>query len=219
VKTDELIVELTRSLEPVERLRSPAVRLARWTMVSLGIAALGVLAIGPRADIATAIRQPAFAALGLMALVTGIAAAASALVLSIPGAERTPAQRGIPLSVVAVWVLTLVAMLNAGGAAWARLLALPLHAACIVEITGFAVVPAWGLFSMIRNGAPLSLGWSAGLAALAAASIGVTATQVVCPIDNPAHHLVGHLAPMALLTLGIAAARRRSLGWLGTHRC
>ncbi len=85
MKTDELIVELTRSLEPVERLRSPAVRLARWTMVSLSMAALGVLAIGPRADISTAIRQPPFAALGLMALVTSIASAASALVLSIPG--------------------------------------------------------------------------------------------------------------------------------------
>ncbi len=144
MKTDELIVELTRSLEPVERLRSPAVRLARWTMVSLSMAALGVLAIGPRADISTAIRQPSFAALALMALVTSIAAAASALVLSIPGEERTPAQRSVPLLVGAAWVLTLVAMLNAGGAAWTRLLALPVHAACLVEIAGFAVVPAMG---------------------------------------------------------------------------
>jgi hypothetical protein len=125
VKTDELIVELTRSLEPVERLRSPLVRLARWAMVSLSMAALGVLAIGPRADISTAIRQPSFAVLGLMALVTAIAAAASALVLSIPGGERTPAQRGVPLLVGTVWVLTLVAMLNAGGAAWTRFLRFP----------------------------------------------------------------------------------------------
>ena len=213
MKTDELIVELTRSLEPVERLRSPLVRLTRWAMVSLSVAALGVLAIGPRADISTAIRQPSFAVLGLMALVTAIGAAASALVLSIPGGERTPAQRGVPLLVGTVWVLTLVAMLNADGAAWTRLLALPVHAACLVEIAGFAVVPAWGLFAMIRHAAPLSLTWTAVLAALAAASIGVAATQIVCPVDDSAHHLVGHLAPMALLTLGIAAARRPSLRW------
>jgi hypothetical protein len=65
---------------------------------------------------------------------------------------------------------------------------------------------------MIRHAAPLSLTWTAVLAALAATSIGVAATQIVCPVDDSAHHLVGHLAPMALLTLGIAAAGAHPLG-------
>ncbi len=59
---------------------------------------------------------------------------------------------------------------------------------------------------MLRRAAPLRLTWSAVLATLAATSIGAAATQIVCPVDDPAHHLVGHIAPMALLTIGIAAA-------------
>ncbi len=213
MKTEQLIVELTRSLEPVEPLASPLVRLLRWTVVSLLISAAGVLVIGPRADIPIAIRQPAFAALAMMALVTSIASAASALVLSVPGAERSPAQRGVPLLVFSVWVMMLIAMLTAGGAPLARLLALPVHAACMVEIAGFALFPGWALFSMLHRAAPLQVTWSAVLATLAAVTLGAVATQIICPLDDPAHHLAGHVAPVALLTIGIAAARRRSLLW------
>lgn len=217
MKTEELIVELTRSLEPVEPLRSPRVRLVRWTLVSLAVTAIGVLVIGTRADISLAIRQPAFVALVLMALVTGIASAASALVLSIPGAERLPAQRSVPLLLGSGWVLTLVALLVAGGAPLARLLALPIHLACVVEIAGFAVIPGWALFGMLRRAAPLRVTWSAVFATLAATAIGAAATQIVCPLDDPAHHLVGHMTPMVLLTIGIAASRRRSLTWSHTR--
>jgi hypothetical protein len=218
VKTEEVIVELTRSLEPVEPLRSPRVRLVRWTLVSLAITSIGVLVIGPRADISLAMLRPAFVTLALLALVTGIASAASALVLSIPGAEHSPAQRSVPLLVGGAWVLTLVFMLVAGGAPLTRLVALPIHLACIVEIAGFAVIPGWALFGMLRRAAPLRVTWSAVLATLASTAIGAAATQIVCPLDDPAHHLVGHVAPMVVLTIGIAAMRRRSLTWSHTRR-
>ena len=168
MKTEQLIVELTRSLEPVEPLSSPLVRLLRWTGVSVLITVVGVLLIGPRADISLVIRQPAFAMLAMMALVTSIASAASALVLSVPGAERSPMQRGIPVFVFGAWAVMLIAMLAAGGAPLARLLALPVHAACMIEIVGFALVPGWALFAMLRRAAPLQVTWSAVLAALAA---------------------------------------------------
>jgi hypothetical protein len=150
----------------------------------------------------------------MLTIATGIAAAASALLLGIPGAERSPAQRSVALLLLAGWVASLAVMLVSGGAAMERLLALPVHAACAVEIAGFALVPGWALFNMLRHAAPLKRAWTAVLAALAATALGAAATQIVCPLDDPAHHLVGHMMPVVLFTIAGAAARQRSLIWL-----
>jgi hypothetical protein len=211
VKTEELIVQLTRSLEPVQPLSSPFVRLIRWAALSVSIGAIGVLAIGARADVGDAVREPAFTGLAILTIATGLAAAASALVLSVPGAERSPAQRGVPLLLFVGWVASLAVMLVSGGAAMARLMALPVHIACVIEIAGFALIPGWALFRMLRRAAPLKRAWTAVLAALAATALGAAATQIVCPIDDPAHHLAGHMAPTALFTAIAASARQRSL--------
>jgi hypothetical protein len=211
VKTDELIVQLARSLEPIEPLPSVSARLAAWTTAALSIAAAVVFVIGPRTDIASAIRQPAFATLAMMASLTAIASAALALVSSVPGAESHPVQRGVPFFLATGWGLTLTAMLIGGGAPIARLMALPIHAACVIQITGVAVIPGWTLLGMLRRAAPLRATWSAVLAALAASALGAAATQIICPVDDPAHLLIGHFVPMAVLTIGATAATRRSL--------
>jgi hypothetical protein len=214
VKTEELIVQLTRSLEPVQPLPSPFVRLIRWAALSFAIATLGVLAIGARADVADVVREPAFAALAMLAIATGIAAAASAFVLSVPGAERSPAQRAVPFVLFGGWVALLAVMLVSGGAALERLLALPVHALCIIEIAGFAFIPGWALFNMLRRAAPLKRTWTAVFAALAATALGAAATQILCPLDDPAHYLMGHIAPAVVFTVVAATARQRSLIWL-----
>jgi hypothetical protein len=214
VKTEDLIVQLTGSLEPVQPLAPPFVRLIRWTALSLGVATLGVLVIGARRDIADTLREPAFAALVVLAIATGIAAAASALILSVPGNERSPAQRSVPLLLFGGWAAALAVMLVSGGAALDRLIALPVHALCVIEIAGFALIPGWVLFNMLRRAAPLKPVWTAGLAALAATALGAAATQILCPIDDPAHHLVGHMTPALLFTMLGASLRQRSLIWL-----
>ena len=213
MKTEDLIVRLTRTLEPVVPLPRPMVRATRWAAISLAAAGAGAIVVGLRADLPAAIREPAFAILVVMAVLTAVSSAVSALVLSVPGEERSPAQRGVPILIAAFWTATLVAALAAGGDSIPRLLSLPVHPACVVEIGAFAAIPGWALFAMLRRAAPLHVGWSAALAGLAATALGAGATQLVCPIDDPAHHLVGHLLPMGLFTIGIAAARWRSLVW------
>jgi hypothetical protein len=104
-----------------------------------------------------------------------------------------------------------------GGDPVGRLLALPIHWACILEITGLAIVPGWMLFAMLRRAAPLQYAWSAALATLGAVGLSGAATQVICPIDDPAHQLVGHIAPVVLLAVSGAIAGRRSLNWLGAR--
>ena len=96
--------------------------------------ALGVIVIGPRADVLTAIREPAFAGLAVATFVTGLLSAAVAFVLSVPGAERSPLQRAMPLVAGGAWALLLIVLLTTSGDPGRRMLALPFHVLCLVEL-------------------------------------------------------------------------------------
>lgn len=214
MRTDELIVELARAAGPVRPLPRPSLRLARWTAATVPLIALGVFLIGPRADVLTVMSQPAFLGIAVTTFSTGLLAAACALVLGVPGAERPVLQRLLPLMAGGLWLVSLVVLLTAEGAPIRRLLEWPLHWACIIQIAGLSVVPGWALFGMVRCAAPLRRAWSGALATLAAVAIGAAATQFICPLDDPAHQLVGHLLPVAVLSMLGALAGQRNLNWL-----
>ena len=213
MRTDELIVQLARAAGPVQPLPGPFVRLAEWTAAAVPVTALGIIVIGPRADVWTAISQPTFAALALATLGTALFSAAGAFVLSVPGAERSPLQRAVPLVAGGVWALALVVLLTSGGDSVQRVLALPFHWACLIEIVGLSIVPGWALFAMLRGAAPLRRAWSAALATLAAVALASVATQVICPVDDPAHQIVGHMLPVGLVSACGAIVGRRLLNW------
>ena len=214
MRTDELIVELARAAGPIRPLSRPSVRLAQWTAAAVPLTAVCVIAIGPRRDVWHAIHQSTFVAIAAATLLTAVLAAAAAFVLSVPGAEGSPVPRLVPLTTGGVWALVLAVSLTRGGDPVQRLLALPFHWLCLIEIAGLGLVPGWGLFVMLRRAAPLRPAWSAALATLAAVALGAAATQILCPIDDPAHQLVGHFLPVAVLSAWGAVAGRRSLNWL-----
>ena len=214
MRTEELIVQLARAAGPVRPLARPSVRTARWAAAVLPFAALCVIAIGARIDLGTAIHQPTFVALAAVTLLTGLVAAASSLALGVPGSDRSPFQRVLPLILGAIWTVALLLLVFRGENPVRRILALPIHLACVIEIAAIGLVPSWALFAMLRRAAPLRLGWSAALATLAGVGLGATATQFICPLDDPAHQLVGHVLPAATLVLMGAVAGRRSLNWL-----
>ena len=212
--TDELIVELARAAGPVRPLARPSARLARWTAATLPVTALGAIVIGLRADVLIAMPQPTFLAVAVATLSTALLSAASALVLSVPGAERSAPQRALPLLAAGLWALALIALLMTGGEPIRRVLQWPFHWLCFIEIVALGTVPGFALFAMIRRAAPLRHAWSGALAMLAAVAIGAAATQFICPLDDPAHHLVGHLLPVAVLSVLGAFAGHRYLNWL-----
>ncbi len=213
MKTEDLIVELAGSAGAVRRLARPSIRLLRWASVSVVVAVMMVWLIGPRPDLGTALRNTSFATVALLTIVAAVAAAAAALVLSVPGAERTPAQRAVPLGLLGGWAVLLVIRVIQSGSPVARLLAFPVHVGCIAQIVVVALLPGWLLFSMIRKAAPLSPTWSSMLATLAAAALGAAATQLLCPIDDPAHHLAGHLVPVVLFTVIVGLVARSTIDW------
>jgi hypothetical protein len=214
VRTDELIVELARSAAPVRPLPRPSVRLMRWVAAMMPLTALTAIVIGLRADVVTVMFEPAFLAIAAVTLGTALLAAASALILSVPGIERSLLQRVIPLVSGGLWVVALCVLLTTGGGALERLLRFPLHWACVIQIAALSVVPGFVLFAMVRGAAPLRRAWSGALATLAAVGLSAAATQFICPLDDPAHQLVGHVLPVAALSVLGAFVGHRYLNWL-----
>jgi hypothetical protein len=218
VRTDELIVQLARAAGPVHPLPSPSARLARWIAVVLPITALGVIVMHPRVDLGAALQDPRFVGRALATVATALLSAASAFVLSVPGAERSPFQRAVPLLAGGLWALVLTLFLIDGGNPVPRLATLPFNPPCIYQIIGLSVVPGLALFAMLRRAAPLQPAWSAALATLAAAALSAAGTQMICPVDDPAHQLVGHVVPVIALTVIGGVVGRPLLDWLAGIR-
>jgi hypothetical protein len=214
MRTDDLIVALARSAGPVRRLPSPSIRLAQWTAATVALMLVAVVIIGPRANVTTAVSQPAFLLTAIATIFTALLSAASAFVLSIPGAERSAWQRALPLLTFSVWSMSLAYLLASEGEALRRLQQWPFHAACLIEIAGLSVLPGLALFAMLRRAAPLQLGWSGAFAALASAAVAAAATQFMCGVDDPAHQLVGHVLPVVVLSMLGALAGQRYLNWM-----
>ncbi len=143
----------------------------------------------------------------------GLGAAGAALTLAVPGRERGAATRWLPVAALALWTGILLQALFAAGGPWAQLTAEPAYLACLFKSVLVGAVPAIAMLAMVRQAAPIRLGWTAGLGALAAFGIGAAAAQVLCPIDRPAHLILWHLLPVVGLSGLAALGARRLLGW------
>jgi hypothetical protein len=209
VKTEDLIVQLASRPGPWTPLPGVRVRVVRWLLLSLGLCALTVIVIGARGDLARSLQGPGFVLFAILTLAAGLIAAGAAMTLSVPGAEVTARWRILAVLLIGGWALGWTAALLSGGDAGARLASFPNHWACVAEIAGLSVPSGWAFFVMLRRAAPLRPAWCAALASVASAALAATATQIICPIDDPGHHVVSHVTPVALLTgLGTFAGSR-----------
>jgi len=201
VKTDELIVQLARSATPVTPLPRPSIRLATWTALAMAVAGLCVFLIGPRADVASAFQRDTFLISLAALLVTSVAGAATAFISSVPGAERSRLQRAVPVIAAIVWPSVWLGVLARSGPSGGRVV----HVACVLEITALAIVAGAVLFVMLRRAAPLQVIWTSVVAAMASVTIAAAATQIICPIDDPAHQIVAHV--LTAVVVGAAGVR------------
>lgn len=207
MKTDELILHLAQSAVPVRPLAPPFVRALRWLLTAAMAAAAAVIALGPRTHLDTAVTQPAFVISLAALIVAAISAAVIAMAMSVPGAERSPRRRVLPIASMVAWAMTWLLVLATGPAGHARLF----HAGCAIEIAALGLVSGWVLVAMLRRAAPLQPAWTAGIAAIAAVTAASAATQVICPIDDPAHQLVGHVLVAAFVGLSVFVIGRARL--------
>jgi hypothetical protein len=209
MRTDDLIADLAERATPVRPLPPPSMRAFGWLVLAAICAAAGVTAFGARADVLVRLTQPDYLSSAVLALSTSVAAVVICLVLAIPGAERTPLLRATALAIFAVWAGTTVWRVVAEGRGL-PVVTDPHWPVCFGRVVLVALLPAAALFAMVRRGTPLRPGWTAAMAALAAASAGALAVHVACPLDDPGHVFLGHVVPVIAMA-AVAITVRRTL--------
>ena len=207
MRTDELISALVRDLAPAAALPPPARRVARWMMVPPLSVAAGLLLWGVRHNVSS-LRDPAELQLVVLALATTLAAALAALLLAVPGARGAAAMAWAPIGASAIWVALLASRIASSGGSFDGSMAWP-YPVCVLKVLSMAVLPGLALIAMVRRNGPLHAEWTMGLAGLAAGAVGSLGAHLACPEVNPAHTLLGHVAPMlALAVLGAVLGRQ-----------
>jgi hypothetical protein len=201
MNTEQLIVQLAGRAAAVTPLAPPAVRLLRWSLAALAGAALGLVVFHVRPGLDGIIGRPEFIVTAVLATATAATAAFAALVLAVPGAERSPALRATAFALLTVWGGICVAAVIRSGHGLSDRIEWPI---CFVRVVAIGIPPAWMLFAMLRQAAPLRRVSASALAALAATAVGSGAMQFICPLDAPGHALLGHYGPSLVLT-GVSA--------------
>lgn len=213
MRTDDLIAQLAAQAAPMTPLRSPAARAARWLLLALGCGVAGALLFGARADLGQVVGETTFIWWVAGALGTLVLAGSAALVLAIPGSERTPWLRSAAVGVACVWPAAMLATLisgqeSAGASDWP---------VCFARVVAIGLVPAAVLFAMLRRSAPLRTRWTGALAGSGAMAAGALAIAFICPVDDSAHVLLGHFGPVVALAIVAAVSAPRLLDAFALH--
>jgi hypothetical protein len=198
VRTEDLIRELANDAPPVRRLQPLAVRLLGW----VGLAALSLAAVtmwmGARQDLREALQHSAFQFEAAMLILTAMSAAVGALIVSVPGRERTALVRWLPIAGAAICILWIGGELVFAAMTGAPTGRLTFAWRCVYKTASVGLVPGIALFALVSRAAPLRAAWAGLLAILATAAVGVLGANVICPIDRPLHLLLWHVAPLML---------------------
>jgi len=208
----ELIDRLVRDVTPVRPLAPPAVRVARWALVSTVCVGAGVALAHVRHDIGASMWTTSFLVQAGLLLTASLFGATAALVVGVPGAQPTWATRWVPLGAIAAWAAWLVESIATQ----------PDHLRvwwpgpavhCAATVTLLALLPGLLLWSLVRRAAPLRPAWAGLLATLTAAAAGALGTQLICPRNDAAHLLLWHAAPVMAMAIAGIQVGRRFLHW------
>jgi hypothetical protein len=206
MRTDDLIADLAGRVTPVRPLPAPGIRALAWFVVASACAGAGVAVFGARPNVDSLLTELDFLLAGILALGTTLLGALAALILSIPGAERTPALRAATIGVVALWVVMLGSSVALAGKGFSGI---SHWYVCFIRVMAIGLIPAMVIVVMLRRAMPLRTGWVSALAMLGAAAIGAFAIQFICPLTDAGHALVGHLGPVVVAGLAGAAMGTR----------
>ena len=197
--TDTLIETLTRELQPVGRLRAPAVRAAMWLGVVGGLGTLMAIF----ADTSALARRMAIAPDMWMSVVgsglTAITAYIAAFQLSLP--DRNGRWALLPVPAALLWI-------GASGAGCLRTLAAGENGAirhsleCLVFLVLVSAPLSAILIVMLRRGYALRPGLVAVMGGLAAAAAAALLLNFFHPFDAVATDLLVHTLAVGLI-LGI----------------
>ncbi len=214
-RTDRLVDELSEELRPVTPLHHPARRMLYWLMLcGAYIIGMTLWLFGLRDDLATVAGQPFWWLEIIFSLATAILAAIAGCYLAEPDSHQHPHISRWPVATFGILSMIIVArVLMAPYHNLWRTLGMEASPVCGVEMTLYAIPPGLILILMLRRAAPTRPMLAGTLTALAVGSFAYAFLRLTEPVDDPAHQLVWHYAPMLAFCLFGALSGRWILRW------
>jgi hypothetical protein len=210
VKTDELIIILSKDCLPRERL---------WPNFALG-AAVGTLvaatlffgAVGFRPDIAQAVRTIRFLFKFVVTISLAVTAVQASLRLSRPDEDFRSSTALLVAPILLACAVGIELLVLPSGQWISKLIG---HNArtCLTLIPLLSIGPLTCFMIVLRHGAPSNPGWTGAAAGLAASGIAATFYASNCNDDSPL--FVATWYPIAILAVSTAGylIGRRALKW------
>lgn len=193
MKTEQLIHELVKESEAIERNQRPIVRFCRWFLVSLLCVTTGIAVLGLRPDLESVVWTPTFFLQAFFTLGLATLSALSAFIFSVPDKKKIWLN-AVPGVTLALWLGVIGRALFSSADVRAGM-----GLSCVRDIVILGLFPGVFLFVMLRQAAPLKLGKVGVLAALSVAGLGAIGTQFICTNDDPLHILLWHHVPVLIL--------------------
>ncbi len=198
IKTPDLIASLAANVAPVRRLRPPATRAACWLLLAAVVLTLLAISQGIRPDFAQRLRDPAFAIGMAASLLTGMLAAFSAFLVSLP--DRSRLWLLLPTPTLIVWLsnigyqcLTQWISIGPNGVSLGE------TARCFATLVLTSLPLSLAMLVMLRHAAPLRPTAATLMGSLAVAAITATALSLFHAIDATAMILLWNVGTVVLL--------------------
>jgi len=212
ITTPELINALAANATPVRRLRPPLARAAFWLLIAALVVALLAVSQGIRTDLLQRLHDPFFVIGTIATLLTGILAAISAFMVSLP--DRSRYWPLLPVPAAVVWrsplryqIQSNRVSLGPGG------ITLGETARCFATVALTSLPLSLVLGTMLRHAAPLRPAATTLAGSLAVAAITATALSLFHEIDATVMILAWNIGT-AVLFVGLGAlVGPRMLSW------
>jgi len=203
VKTDGLIKLLVTDLQPVRRLHPPLLRCACWLAFAIVIIAMIAMSHGIRPDLAQRFQDPLFSVRVVAAVVTGILAALSGFLVSLP--DRSGRWAFLPTPALAIWCSTIGygcltdwISLGPNDVQFGKTIS------CLATLILTGAPLSLAMFLMMRHSGPFRPTTVTVCCSLAVAALTATALSLFHSLDATALVLMWNLG-VALLYSGLGA--------------
>lgn len=209
IKTSDLIASLAANATPVRRLRPPVMRAACWLLLAAAVLMMLAVNQGIRPDLAQRLREPTFAIGMVASLLTGVLAAISAFLISLP--DRPRLWLLLPVPALVLWLSNisyqcLVQWIDIGPNG----VSLREAARCFATLVLTSLPLSLAMLVMLRYAAPLRPTAVTLMGSLAVAAITATALSLFHTVDATVMILMWNLGT-AVLFVGLAGVFSRTM--------
>lgn len=196
--THRLIESLVASIEPVRRLRPPAVRATLWLLAVMAFGAITILILSDLPLFARRARDPKLDLELVGTFLTGIAAVVAAFHLSLP--DRSPLWVLLPVPWLALWIASsgyscYRHWISFGPDGWG----IGESADCFRFILAAGVPLGVGLLMLLRRSRPLAPARVAAVGGLGVAALAAFLLQFFHPFDVTFMDLSVHLVAVGIV--------------------